>query len=188
MIVSRYFSTQWWAFLRSRERRRGDFALAESGSFARQIDNDVEQYRVTCRLGGVVVSVLTTGPEDREFEPGQGDGFLRATKIRSTPSFGRKRSWKSHLVRFYGMLKISWSATGTDRLNSHFLRPFSYSLQRCLCWQDRHSSGYCQSALVDKLGVSLSQYHHTEVHITITGERTIGPQRSQFWDVALAPS
>jgi hypothetical protein len=40
------------------------------------------------RLGGVVVSVLATGPKGRRFEPGQGDGFLRAIKIRSTPSFG----------------------------------------------------------------------------------------------------
>jgi hypothetical protein len=27
------------------------------------------------RLGGVVVSVLATGPIGRGFEPGQGDGF-----------------------------------------------------------------------------------------------------------------
>jgi hypothetical protein len=42
------------------------------------------------RLGGVVVSVLATGPKGRKFESGQGDGFLRAIKIRSTPSFGRE--------------------------------------------------------------------------------------------------
>jgi hypothetical protein len=41
-----------------------------------------------CRLGGVVVSVLATEPKVRRFEPGQGDGFLRAIKIRSTPSLG----------------------------------------------------------------------------------------------------
>jgi hypothetical protein len=39
-------------------------------------------------LGGVVVSVLATGPKGRGFEPGKGVGFLRAIKIRSTPSFG----------------------------------------------------------------------------------------------------
>jgi hypothetical protein len=38
-------------------------------------------------LGGVVVSVLATGPKGHGFEPGQGDGFLRVIKIRSTPSF-----------------------------------------------------------------------------------------------------
>jgi hypothetical protein len=41
---------------------------------------------VVCRLGGVVVSVLDTGPKVCGFEPGQGDGFLRAIKILSTHS------------------------------------------------------------------------------------------------------
>jgi hypothetical protein len=35
-------------------------------------------------LGGVVVSVLVTGPKGH----GRGDGFLRTIKIRSTTSFG----------------------------------------------------------------------------------------------------
>jgi hypothetical protein len=35
-----------------------------------------------------VVSVLATGPKDRGFKRGRDDGFLRAMKIRSTPSFG----------------------------------------------------------------------------------------------------
>jgi hypothetical protein len=35
-----------------------------------------------------VVSVLATGPKGCGFKPGRGDGFLRAIKIRSTPSFG----------------------------------------------------------------------------------------------------
>jgi hypothetical protein len=38
------------------------------------------------RLGGVVVSVLAAGPKGRGFKTARGDGFLRATKIRSTPS------------------------------------------------------------------------------------------------------
>jgi hypothetical protein len=33
-------------------------------------------------------SVLATGPKVHGFKPGQGDEFLRAIKIRSTPSFG----------------------------------------------------------------------------------------------------
>jgi hypothetical protein len=37
-----------------------------------------------------VVSVLAPGPKGRGFEPVQGDGFLRAIKNRSTPSFGWK--------------------------------------------------------------------------------------------------
>jgi hypothetical protein len=42
----------------------------------------------TFRLGGVVVNVLVTGPKGYGFKPGRGDGFLRATKIRSTSFFG----------------------------------------------------------------------------------------------------
>jgi hypothetical protein len=48
----------------------------------------VAVYGMLCRLGGVVVSVLATGPKCRGFRPGRGDGFLRAIEIRSTPSFG----------------------------------------------------------------------------------------------------
>jgi hypothetical protein len=61
---------------------------------------------IKSRLGDVVVGVLATGPKGCGFEPGQGDGFLRAIKIRSTPSsrMGNKAG-SSHVVRFYGMLK-----------------------------------------------------------------------------------
>jgi hypothetical protein len=45
-------------------------------------DKSTMEYTTPSRLGGVVVSVLAG------FVPGQGDGFLRAIKIRSTPSFG----------------------------------------------------------------------------------------------------
>jgi hypothetical protein len=34
-----------------------------------------------------VASVLSTGPKGHGFKPSQGDGFLRAIKIHSTPSF-----------------------------------------------------------------------------------------------------
>jgi hypothetical protein len=56
------------------------------------------------RLGGVVVSVLATGPKSWGFEPGQGDGYFKGDKIRSTPSsrMGSKAG-RSHVVRFYGM-------------------------------------------------------------------------------------
>jgi hypothetical protein len=51
-----------------------------------------------------VISVLVTGGKVREFEPGQGNGLLRAIKIRITPSsqMGSKAG-KSHDVRFYSM-------------------------------------------------------------------------------------
>jgi hypothetical protein len=34
-----------------------------------------------CRLGGVLVSVLDTGPKDYGFEPGQGEVFFKGDKI-----------------------------------------------------------------------------------------------------------
>jgi hypothetical protein len=42
------------------------------------------------RLGGVVVSVLVTGPKGCGFDPSQGDKFLRVIKIHSTPSFRKE--------------------------------------------------------------------------------------------------
>jgi hypothetical protein len=53
------------------------------------------------RLGGVVVSVFAIGSKVLRVRM---DGFLRAIKIRSTPSsrMGSKGR-RSHVVRFYGM-------------------------------------------------------------------------------------
>jgi hypothetical protein len=56
------------------------------------------------RLGGVVVSVLATGPKGCGFEPGQGEELLRVIKIHSTPSsqMGSKAG-RFHVVRFHGV-------------------------------------------------------------------------------------
>jgi hypothetical protein len=48
-------------------------------------------------------------------------------------------------------------------------------------------TGGCQSALVDKLGVSPSLYHHSWSTSQITCGWTKVPYRPQFWDVSLAP-
>jgi hypothetical protein len=45
------------------------------------------EYAYTSRLPAVVVSMLATDPKVCGFEPVEGDGFLRAIKIRSTLSF-----------------------------------------------------------------------------------------------------
>jgi hypothetical protein len=34
----------------------------------------------SCRLGGVVVSVLVTGPKGRGFKPSRGDGYFKGDK------------------------------------------------------------------------------------------------------------
>jgi hypothetical protein len=43
---------------------------------------------ILSHLGDVMVSVLAVGPKVYRFRPGRGDGFLRAIKICSMPSFG----------------------------------------------------------------------------------------------------
>jgi hypothetical protein len=116
------------------------------------------------RLVGVVVSVLATRPKGRRFKHGQGDVILRTIKIRSTTSFGwevkpevpcRKILW--HVS--------SWSPTGMNRLNSHFLR---LSPTR-----SRGVSDEGQSALIDKLGVSPSRSR------LLTGPHSYHPGREQ---------
>jgi hypothetical protein len=60
--------------------------ITVQGQQVNSVTNGTNQ--INCRLGGVVVSLLAAGPKGRGFKPGRGDGFLRVTKIRSTPSFG----------------------------------------------------------------------------------------------------
>jgi hypothetical protein len=51
-----------------------------------------------------MVIVLASLSKVRRFKPGR-DRFLRATRINSTPSFGRKLKPSAH-VRIHGVLKI----------------------------------------------------------------------------------
>jgi hypothetical protein len=74
-----------------------------------------------CRLGGVGVSVLATGPKGRGFEPDQGDGFLRAMKIGNTPSF----RWKikpevpcSKILRHVASITVQYFYTFGSRLSN----------------------------------------------------------------------
>jgi hypothetical protein len=69
------------------------FSYVTNDTVGTSIKNHIYQYTILCdmvicdsRLGGVVVSVLATVPKGCGFKPGQGDGFLRAIKIRITPS------------------------------------------------------------------------------------------------------
>jgi hypothetical protein len=73
-------------------------------------------YPIIRRLGGVVVSVLATGPKGRGFKPGRGDGFLRAIKIGSTPSFGWEVKPCRKIIRH---VKHPWGTSDTDKQNSH---------------------------------------------------------------------
>jgi hypothetical protein len=112
---------------------------------------------VHCCHGGIVVSVLATGSKGCGFEPNKGDGFIRAIKICSTPSFG----WEVKLE--VPCRKILWYVK--DILKSHgdgwtkFSFPSSILLlapEMSLLAGPPDSTGGCQSALVDKLRVSHS--------------------------------
>jgi hypothetical protein len=143
-----------------------------------------------------VVSVLFIGLKGCLLEPGQGDGFLRAIKIRSAPSSGwevkpefSSRKILQHVKNAYGMKILCLDRNRPFRrrtckeeevknlFKSYRDRQtkFSFPLpililapEMSLLTGPPDSTGGCQSALVDELGVSPSRYHHTVVHIAIT--------------------
>jgi hypothetical protein len=62
--------------------------------------------------GGIMISVYATGPNDRGFKPGRGNGFLRTIKFRSTTYFERevkpsapRREILRHVKELYEVLK-----------------------------------------------------------------------------------
>jgi hypothetical protein len=72
----------------------------------------------------VLVRVLAAGPKVRGIKPGRGDGFLKATKICSTPSFEAEVKPSAPCREILWHVKESclvWKNT-LRKLNSHFLR------------------------------------------------------------------
>jgi hypothetical protein len=124
------------------------------------------------RLGGVMDSVFATGPKGRGFELCQGGGFLRATKIRSTPSFG----WevKPEVSRCKILRHVKELPRGRiDKIPISFARSPTHSINvsadrtaRQYWWLPERSG--------DRLGVRPSRYHHTTVHIAVTRRWTTG--------------
>jgi hypothetical protein len=96
-----------------------------------------EVNNISVALGGLVVILLTL---DLRFA-----GSNPAIKIRSTTSFGRniKPSRRSHVVRFYGMLKSLQVLKRyfVEKIEGHFSSRFSCFATRCLCWSLAVSSG-----------------------------------------------
>jgi hypothetical protein len=60
-----------------------------------------ESVQLSCRLSGVVISTLATGPKGCGLEPGQDDGFLKGDE--NTQGRMGSSSRRSHVVRFNGM-------------------------------------------------------------------------------------
>jgi hypothetical protein len=74
-------------------------------------------------------------------------------KIRSTPFFGWEVKREVPCRKILRHVKNLLKPHGDGLTKFSFLRPFSYSLQRCLLTGPPDSTGGCQSALVDELGV-----------------------------------
>jgi hypothetical protein len=121
-----------------------------------------------------MVSVLTIWPNVSEFKSGWGAGFLRATNIRSTPSFvGKvKLSAPCHkILRHVRNHSQVWTRI-LRRLNSTFISPnSSWFATKWLCQQD------CQIAVMDESGVLPCRHYSTVVlHAHISpGEWKLGP-------------
>jgi hypothetical protein len=146
-----------------------------SGQISPVWGNTSSVVQMICSLGGAVVSVLATGPNGRWFEPGQGEGFLRAIKIRMTSSFGWEVKPEIPCRKILLHVKSLSKSHGDGETKFPF--PSSVLLlapEMSLLTGPLDSTGGCQSALVDKFGVSHSRYHHTMVHIAITRGWTIG--------------
>jgi hypothetical protein len=79
-------------------------------------------------LGVVVVSVLATRPKGCGFEPGQGDEFLRAIKICSTPSFGWEVKPEVPCPRILWHVKDLLKSHGDGRTKFSFPSPTSHLL------------------------------------------------------------
>jgi hypothetical protein len=130
---------------------------------------NVCMYNEISHLDGEVVSVLATVPKGRGFELGQGNGFLRVIKIRSTHSLG----WE--VKPEFPCCKILRHVKDLSKSHGDGWTQFSFpssipqlAPEMSLLTGPSDSTGGCQRALVHKLGVSPSRYHHTMVHIVIT--------------------
>jgi hypothetical protein len=76
-----------------------------------------------------MVSVLAIRSKGRGFNPGRGDGFLRAIKNPQHAFLRRGSTRRAHVIRLYGTLKTYTNMKGifVDK-NHHFLRPYSPDL------------------------------------------------------------
>jgi hypothetical protein len=84
-------------------------------------------------LGGRVVSVLATGLKCRGFKPGRSDGYLRAIKIRSTPSFVQEIKPQALYRKILMHIKNPLTYLTYWYAKFSLLLPFILVAPRCLC-------------------------------------------------------
>jgi hypothetical protein len=73
-----------------------------------------------------VVRVLATGPTGHVFKPGRGDGFLIATKLISTPSFGGEVKPEDTCHKILRHVKepcVAWLRCYVIKIQGNFLPP-----------------------------------------------------------------
>jgi hypothetical protein len=115
-----------------------------------------------------VVSVLATGPKGRGLEPGQGDGFLRVTKICSTTSFAWEVKPEVPCCKILSHVKELLKSNRDGQTKFSFPLPILLlAPEMSLLTGPPDSTGCYHSTLVDELRVSPNRYHHTMIHIAI---------------------
>ena len=82
---------------------------------------------VWCDPGGPVVIILATGPEVREFKPGQVSGFFQSVKILSMTSFGREVKPWLPCRRFTARKRTS---SRNQSLSANYVGLFTLTLER----------------------------------------------------------
>jgi len=92
-------------------------------------------------------------------------------KIRSTPSFGWEVKPEVPCRKILWHVKDLLKSHGDGQTKFSFPSPILLlAPEMSLLTGPPDSTGGCQSALVDKLGVSPSRYHHIVIHIAIARE------------------
>jgi hypothetical protein len=116
-----------------------------------------------------MVSVLTIGSKVRGFKPSQGDGFLRAIKVRSKTFFGGKVNLEAPCRKTLRHVKKTLGKY------EQILPKAKFSLLSPIppdCYQKYLLVGL-QRALVDKSGVFLCRHNHStmvlHIHMSLEG-------------------
>jgi hypothetical protein len=79
--------------------------------------------RLPSSFGGLLVSMLVSGTQDRGFEPLRNRLIIRGEKIHSMPSFGEEVKPSVPCRRFAackGTLRFTWKSESQAKLAGHF--------------------------------------------------------------------
>jgi hypothetical protein len=86
-------------------------------------DTHTVHYSVDSGFGGLVVSMLASGTQDRGYEPGRSRRIFQGKKIHSVPSFGGEVKPSVPCRRFAACertLRFTWKSESQAKLIGHF--------------------------------------------------------------------